>query len=137
MSVYALENTLPELMRSNIIDTRDLIKRADEIEGDLVNLDEDHHDYEDDKKELQDELDEINAILKEVEGYAGDSPRDGVMLVADSYWVSYAQELAEEIGAVNANASWPNNHIDWKAAADDLQQDYTSVDIGGEDWWFR
>jgi antirestriction protein len=40
----------------------------------------------------------------------------------------FAQELAEEIGAVNHSASWPNNCIDWERAARDLMYDYFEMD---------
>jgi hypothetical protein len=61
----------------------------------------------------------------------------GEALIADHYFETYAQELAEDIGAVNRDASWPNNHIDWEAAAGALQQDYFSVEYGDTTYWIR
>lgn len=41
----------------------------------------------------------------------------------------FAEQLAEDIGAVDRNATWPNNHIDWEAAARDLFcGDYYMID---------
>ena len=40
----------------------------------------------------------------------------------------FAQEIAEQIGAVNHGASWPNNCIDWEMAARDLMYDYFEMD---------
>ena len=61
----------------------------------------------------------------------------GATLIADSYFITYAQEFADDIGAINSEAAWPLYHIDWNAAARDLQQDYTSVTIDGRDYWIR
>ena len=38
---------------------------------------------------------------------------------------------------VNRQATWPNNHLDWKAAAEELQLDYTEVDFDGVTYWTR
>ena len=61
----------------------------------------------------------------------------GEILVRDSYFTDYAQQLAEDIGAVDANATWPNNCIDWERAARELKMDYTSVSFGGVEYWLR
>jgi len=56
---------------------------------------------------------------------------------AKAYFQDYAQELAEDIGSINKDAAWPNNHIDWEAAADELLTDYTEVEIGGITYYYR
>lgn len=61
----------------------------------------------------------------------------GETLVRDSYFTDYAQQLAEDIGAVDANATWPNNCIDWERAARELRMDYTAVAFGGVTYWLR
>jgi antirestriction protein len=38
----------------------------------------------------------------------------------------FAQETAEQLGAIDKNASWPQNCIDWKFAAKELMYDYCS-----------
>lgn len=40
----------------------------------------------------------------------------------------FAEAFAEEIGAVDQNASWPNSYIDWEWAARDLMMDYFESD---------
>lgn len=52
------------------------------------------------------------------EAYSGefDSPED------------FAQNMAEEIGSIDKNASWPNNCIDWEYAARELMYDYSEAD---------
>ena len=39
--------------------------------------------------------------------------------------VDFAQEMAEQLGSVDKNASWPMNCIDWKFAAKELMYDYS------------
>ena len=61
----------------------------------------------------------------------------GATLIRDTYFKEYAQELAEDIGAVDSDAAWPMNCIDWDAAADALRQDYTEVEFDGETYLIR
>src|SRR5208283_4356595 len=62
---------------------------------------------------------------------------DGATLIRDSYFEQYAEELADDIGAIDKNAGWPLTCIDWTKAAEQLQQDYSSVDYDGVDYWVR
>ena len=62
----------------------------------------------------------------------------GMTLVRDSYFEDYAREQADDMhGEAMRAASWPFNHIDWSAAADAMQQDYTSVEFEGVTYWAR
>jgi len=87
------------------------------------------------------ELQTLETLLDKCAGNGGDEQWEGVWypitLIRDSYFRDYAEELAEDIGAINANATWPNNCIDWDRAARELQADYTSVDFDGETYWTR
>jgi antirestriction protein len=58
-------------------------------------------------------------------------------MIADGYFVDYARELAEDIGAINPDASWPLSYIDWEAAADALRVDYVTVSYAGDDYLIR
>lgn len=40
----------------------------------------------------------------------------------------FAQSLADDLGLINEDASWPNSYIDWERAARDLMMDYFSED---------
>lgn len=40
----------------------------------------------------------------------------------------FAYDMAEQCGAIEHDAKWPNNHIDWESAARDLMQDYNEQD---------
>lgn len=77
----------------------------------------------------------MNDLVDEVTQSCGDWQHE--VLISESYFKEYAQELAEDIGAVNRNADWPNNCIDWDAAAEQLKMDYTEVDFDGKAYWIR
>lgn len=46
---------------------------------------------------------------------------------------AFAQDMADNIGAIDHNQTWPNNYIDWERAASDLMYDY--CEHGG--YYFR
>lgn len=146
---------------ADIIDSRDVIARIEELESERAEAEElipdlddagRHVDIATDIEECHEvalrliewdsdddtggELARLQALAAEAEGYAADW-HHGEALIADHYFEEYAQDLAEDIGAIDRNASWPLQHIDWKAAAEALQQDYTSVEYGGTTYWIR
>lgn len=61
----------------------------------------------------------------------------GETLIRESYFEEYAEQLAEDIGAISRDASWPLTHIDWTEAAEVLKIDYTSADLDGVTYWGR
>jgi hypothetical protein len=87
------------------------------------------------------ELQRLNALLDELRGNGGDEEwRDAwypVTLIRESYFTEYAQELADDIGAIDSNAGWPTAHIDWNAAADALLVDYSAVMFDGVEYYYR
>jgi hypothetical protein len=82
------------------------------------------------------ELKALLALQDEAEGYSEDW-RDGATLIRDTYFEDYAREFAQDIGAIKESMDWPCNCIDWEKAADELKQDYTSVDFDGVEYWVR
>jgi len=123
-------DTWDDMRTADTIDTRDIIDRIAELEG---------QDSEDDGSGLdtdeREELGALTAFVAEYDGCFGDSFRDGVTLIADSYFEDYARDLAEDIGALDRKAGWPMDYIDWERAAAALQQDYTSIEIDGTTYW--
>ena len=85
-----------------------------------------------------DEAEELK-ILKSLaeEGEGSPDWSYGETLIRDSYFKAYAQELAEDCGMINRTSGWPNSCIDWEQAAEELQQDYTSISWEGIDYWIR
>jgi len=164
----------------DIMDSRDVIERLDELQGARDDLDqavedlreeldlaqeeldlaeeEDLHDRADEMRaeverlnneigtaeaalrawdeENESEFEPLKDFAKQGEDYASDW-NHGATLIRDSHFEDYAQELAEDIGAIDRNAAWPACHIDWAAAAESLKQDYTSIEFDGVTYWVR
>lgn len=110
------------------IDSRDVIARIEEL-GEMIR--EGVDDTDDDRAKLA----ALTALADQGENI--DDWQYGATLIRESYFVTYAQELAEDIGAIDHNAGWPLRHIDWEAAADELEMDYTSVEFDGVTYWVR
>ena len=142
----------------NIIDTRDLQTRLEELESELEDLQEAVNDAEEELEEceegehhepfmalneataeLEDWQDENQEELEELRQLADEIPewRHGETLINDDYFVEYAQDLAEDVCGMNRDQPWPYSYIDWDAAAEALQMDYSSCEYQGETYWFR
>ena len=150
----------------DIIDSRDIIARIEELESDretlvdaVTDAKETLSDAQDDTSALSpedkedaqqavtdaeealaswedaEELKALQSLAEEAEG-CGDWP-DSKALIRDSYFQEYAEQLADDIGAIDSNATWPCNCIDWERAASELQYYYTSVDYDGVTYWVR
>ena len=126
-------------LTADIIDVSDITDRVDELEA----LADDVNDptWRAANEDEAAEYDELHALLAELEGMGGDHQWRGdwypAMLIADSYFETYARELADDIGAIDSNAAWPTRHIDWEAAARELAQDYSAVDVAGNEYLTR
>ncbi len=109
----------------DVIDSREIIARIDELEGMGDDIDED------DKAELA----RLKALAEEAES----SPdwRFGETLIRDSYFTEYAQELAEDCCNMPKEQKWPLYCIDWEQAANDLKMDYMEVEFGDITYWIR
>ena len=112
----------------DVLDIRDIIERIEEIEADP----------ESDETE---EASAMRAFIEQFRGYGGDHEWENswfpVTFIRDFYFEDYAEEMAEDIGAIPKDAAWPACHIDWEAAARALQIDYTSGEYNGVTYWAR
>src|SRR5690349_9754034 len=116
---------------TDIINVEDLTTRVEELEDEIAQAEEDLEDVpEEDSEtpcrmeqteelvELEREKRELEEFLEELEGSGGDHKWRGswypAFLILDDHFEDYAQEFAEDIGAINRDASWPNNCIDWE-----------------------
>lgn len=115
----------------DLIDSRDVIARIEELQAE-------HDDNEDNSfdEEKVAELAALKALAEEAEGYAADWYH-GETLIRYSYFTEYAQDLADDLGAISNTATWPNNCIDWEEAARQLKEDYTEVDFDGVAYYIR
>ena len=161
----------------DIIDSRDVIARIEELESDLQSLteavdeareavteaqqahdeaaDNDEADLAEAAEQVEDaqetlttaekdlaewdgeeELKILKAFASEAEGY---SDWDyGETLIRESYFMEYAQELAEDCGDYNSrDVKWPYTCIDWEQAAQELLDDYASIEFDGVTYYLR
>lgn len=89
-----------------------------------------------DASDEAEELKTLKAFRDELDDYCDDWSH-GVTLIRDSYFKEYTEQLADDIGAINGDAKWPVNCIDWDKAARELQMDYTSGEFDGVTYWAR
>lgn len=137
-------------LTADIIDTRDLVKRKAYLEekrddaaearkeAEAIENPTDRQaaldDIEDLDEDEQNELKELESLEDEVGEW-----NDGNALIAEGHWKQYVQQLAEDIGAYDSKAAnaWPLCHIDWDAAADALEADYSQVTYCGDTYYVR
>ena len=140
----------------NVIDTRDIQARIDEIECDIElledeiselseEIDELDEENADDKNEIDLKLDDIEdkrgqieelqeelSVLLDVKSEVPEF-RHGETLIHEDYWVEYVQELCEDCGY-----DFPHwIAIDWDATADNVAADYSTIELDGNTYYFR
>jgi hypothetical protein len=152
-------NTISSM--DDIIDVRDIIARVEELEGELeaaFGENEEGHNLETvadyvrhvikdaspaHAHKLHDEAEEyaaLTAFLDELKGKGGDEEWKGdwypVTLIRESYFNDYAEELVKDCGYISSDLpSWIE--IDWQATAENVKQDYSSVDFDDVTYWYR
>ena len=143
----------------NIIDTRDLQDRIDELNDDIDTLDneiselsEEIDDLDendpDDKNEIDLKLDDIEdkqgqiedlqeelSMLLDVKSEVPEFSH-GETLIHENYWVEYVQDLCEDCGYISRDfPHWIA--IDWDATADNVAMDYSTIELDGNTYYFR
>jgi hypothetical protein len=124
----------------DIIDSREIIERINYLTYIREEWETPEEEREGEPEEFTEELAEELRILQEVaeEGESSPDWKYGETLISDIYFEDYAKQLAEDITDYReSEAQWPYNHIDWYEAAQELQNDYTSIDFDGETYWIR
>ena len=124
----------------NIIDVRDIIERVEELESSIQDYENEDGDIElrDEHISQKEELEELRGVLSELAGYGGDEQFEGdwypVSLIHDNYFETAMDELLEDIGDIPRDLPcYLTITVDYVA----LKQDYSSVDIGSETYWYR
>lgn len=125
-------------LTSDIIDTRDIIERIEELEA---SIEDGAAETPEQERAEAEELNTLLTVMEELKDNGDDEQWRGdwypLTLIRDSYFRDYAEELAVDCGMVNSQASWPNNCIDWDQAARELKYDYTSISVDGVTYYFR
>jgi len=137
----------------DILDTRDLIEKRDELKETIFNsFIETFPQYEDQtdsfedilldeeeleswKEEFEHELEEIDEI-DQIENDLGDEFIHGVTLINNDDFEEYTKDLLEELDYIPKDfPSWIE--IDWEATSKNVEQDYTDVTYRGVNYLGR
>ncbi len=115
-------------LNADTIDVRDIISRFEELRSSLPT-----------SGDLE-EFEQLTNILEELKGQGGDEQWQGdwypITLISEVYFVEYAQELCQDIGAIPDD--FPSYiEIDWEVTARNIQMDYSEVEIDGMTYYFR
>jgi len=122
----------------DVIDSRDVIARIEELRDEIEAAEIPDNEIggpNDTMAEEREELATLEALAEEGSGSA--DWEHGETLIRDTYFKSYAQELAEDCGMIPDNLAWPCTCIDWDQATRELKMDYSCVDFGGVEYWIR
>ena len=140
----------------NIIDSRDVIARFEELEGERDALQEavdearealeegEKLDLFDAEKELdewnsenEEEYEALKSLCEDGESYASDWSF-GATLIHEDYFTDYAEQLCRDIGDIpNDLPDYIACNIDWDGVAQDLKVDYTEIDFDGQTYLVR
>jgi hypothetical protein len=122
-------------LTADIIDVRDIIARFEQLEAIS-------HEFCDEGNDADAwaELNTLQAILAKLVGYGGDEQWRGdwypVTLIQDKYFEDHARELLDDCGLIPKDL--PHYiAIDWETTAQNIQVDYTPVEIDGLTYWYR
>lgn len=76
--------------------------------------------------------------LTELQDAIGDSEfRAGLTLIHEDNFIEYAQQFANELCGASEELRWPFNCINWEAAADELQTDFTIAEFEGQTYYYQ
>jgi hypothetical protein len=139
----------------NILDTRDLIETRESLQEEILNdfnekfntefdsydeIDWNDESYnEEDLEEFEDfwwgEKEHIEEI-DQIESDLGSEFEYGITLVKSEDFEDYTRDLLEDLGYIPKDfPTWIE--IDWKATANNVEQDYTTVSYQGTDYLGR
>jgi antirestriction protein len=128
------------LTLSDYNDAEQFIDACKELHNDEQDIELMFQDFDDVHKNYQKECVDLNALYEYVNACNGGNkdvidagldceiPLDSIL---DAYQgeydsdIDFAQQRAEECGAITYGEKWPLNCIDWESAANDLMFDFT------------
>lgn len=96
-----------------------------------------HENYKQQLAEWEEENKEELDKLKKIEtDFGGLIPRE-FTLIDESDFANYAREHAEDTGAIDRHPEWPIDCIDWDQAANDLQSDFSEIEIESTTYYYQ
>jgi len=123
-----MTTTSPINKYADLLDSRDIEARITELDSAVRTL-------------TADESSELAALMQlraDVRDCVRDgSWDDGVTLINDRYFITHAQDVAEDCDCYGPRETrWPLTCIAWEIAARELQYDYSNADYLGQLFWF-
>lgn len=131
MSNYNFDGT------DDVFDSRDVIERIAELEEIGTETNSEGTGFDPDRlcDEFREEYDALIAFRDEAEQEFSEWT-DGVTFVLDDYFTDYAMDMLEDVGYLPADLpEWIV--IDRDETADNVREDYTSIEFRGETYWAR
>ena len=125
--------------QQDVLDSRDIIERIDELEKELgiepeTVINEMTEEEMGDNAESYEELQTLRDLAEEGEQY-GDW-KHGEPLIRESYFTDFTEELVKDFGYIAKDfPCWIA--VDWEKTAENVMQDYTTLDFGGVDYYIR
>ena len=141
----------------NYIDTRNLAERREALKQEILDsflenfphyeeMTESFEDIRFEEEEIESwkegfedelkEIEEIDTLEDEINSYAGDNFDDGVYLIDADDFEDFVEQDLEDLGYIPKDfPTWIE--IDWKATANNVQQDYSEVEFRGTNYLFR
>jgi hypothetical protein len=120
-------------LTADTIDVRDIIARVEELEAEQP-------ESEQQKWDNCDEYATLLEIMDDLKGNGGDEEWRGdwypVTLISERTFEDHARELLEDCGTIPKDLPW-YVAIDWETTAQNIQADYTPVEIDGVTYWYR
>jgi hypothetical protein len=119
----------------DIIDSRDIIDRIEELEDQLEGL---GSEGDCEKQGLLDEWQELKA-LKELAKQGESESSDwvhGETLIHRLHFVDYVADMLADCGTIPRDIPW-FVEIDWEATAGNVEADYASIDFDGVEYLIR
>lgn len=135
--------TIEDFKGATRIDLRDVMARVDALreERDASEIPANEYGGPNDTwADERQELAELESLLGDLKGYGGDEQWEGdwypVGLIHEDSFTDAMQELVQDIGDLPRDI--PGYLvIDWEKTADNLRADYSSVEFGGDTYWYR
>lgn len=79
----------------------------------------------------------INTFCAELSDYSSDFEY-GEAIIREDYFTQYAEDFCKDCGLVPSDlSSLIEDNLDWDGIAEDLKQDYTSVEYDGDTYYIR
>ena len=132
---------LSDISGEDVLDTRDLDAKLDELES-LQSDYDDCEDLDEDGVKTVEPLDVVSAqmlkALRELKDEVG-GWHHGTGLIRETYWREYCQQLADDMGYTGGdrNSNPLLDYVDWDQWADALTADYSVAEINGVTFYWR